>query len=761
MKPMKRGISVLISLLLIMQVSLPAVVLAADETAAQPTVSANQAPSDSTTPTPTPVPTESPAATPSPTATLEPSPSPGVLAATEPASPSPTPSPNPEATPNPASTRGAEPVCHGSAPDFVYDNTASKWIPADMDSFTCDTASGYFLSPKYYVDTRTGWYRTMPATGIAPVGSLTGVQILHTVLGDVAVGSPEYKAAVAMGIITPTGQFASTNGTGSDSNNQTGIAGSNQSWFDFTSLVNVINVLGSQATSGDAAAQDNTKVGSVSSGTVNVVANLINLLASAWSWSHGNLNFFMSNIFGNQTGDIRLQPTSSSTGGGGLGQSASTAGTGSGSTNGASLSQSDQLNVNAKSSGSITNEVDLSAASGNAVARDNTLAGDVTSGNATAQANIINLISSFISSGDSFFGIMNIFGNLNGDILFPDGFLNGLLSGSPAPGGTATQIGTTGAGSTNQVGMSNNASTTATGSSTQAFDNRIDTNARSGNVNSAGNTVAGNATSGAATTAGSLFNLSNTSIFGDNAVLVMVNVLGHWMGRIMTIPGSTTQSALLTGNAQVVQNDTGSNSTNTTSVSTDRSARINQSAVGSITNDVNVNAATGDAVAQDNTKVGSIASGTAKATSSVANIMNSALNIKHWFGVLVINVFGGWIGSVNENTSAGSMAPVSGHAAEVAPEKSGAPETSTRRRSPSGTTAQSEGTSSSQQNDVVSLPDQKGQSLVLAATTSRALPATATLNTQGKSTDILLLASALLVIIGSGLYSLERRIRRR
>ena len=760
MKLMKRGTSILISLLLIMQVSLPAVVLAADETA-QPTVSANLAPINSPTPTPTPVPSEPPAVTPIPSATPEPTLSPSVLATPEPASPTPTPSPSPEATPSPASTRGAEPVCHGSAPDFVFDNATGKWIPAAMDSFTCDKASGYFLSPKYYVDTRTGWYRTMPSTGIAPVGSLTGVQILHTVLGDVAVGSPEYKAAVAMGIITPTGQLATTTGTGSSSNNQTGITGSNQSWFDFTSLVNVINVLGSKAASGDATAQDNTKVGSVTTGTVNVVANLINLLASAWSWSHGNLNFFMSNIFGNQTGDIHLQPNSSQAGGGGLGQSASTVSTGSGSNNGTTLSQNDQLNVNAKSSGSITNEVDLSAASGNAVARNNTQSGDVTTGNVTAQANIINLISSFISSGDSFFGIMNIFGNLNGDILFPDGFLNGLLPGSPAPGGTAAQADTTGAGSQNQVGVSNNASTLATGSSTQAFNNRIDTNARSGNVATDGNTVAGSATTGAATTAGSLFNLSNTSVFGDNAVLVMVNVLGHWMGRIMTIPGGTTQSALLTGNAKVAQNDTGSGSTNTTTTSNDRSARINQAAVGSITNDVKVNAASGDATAQDNTKVGDVTSGTAKATSSVANIMNSALNIKHWFGVLVINVFGGWIGSVNENTSAGSVAPLMVPAEGLAPSGLNSGVTIPKPRSATIANAQPAAIPGVLPNDTVKVSTPVGQSLVLAANSAKAIPAAATLNASGRSTDVLLLASALLVLVGAALMALERKLKRR
>jgi len=463
---------------------------------------------------------------------------------------------------------------------------------------------------------------------------------------------------VALGIITPSGQTVSAANTGSGSTNQGTINNSNQAWFDMTSLVNVINVLQSTANSGNLAAQDNTKVGDVSSGAANVVANLINLLASAWSWSHGNLNFFMQNLFGNQIGDITLQPNAAAAGGGGLGdQSLSNTQTGSGSTNTGTINNDGTLNVNAKSTGNIVNNVDLAAGSGNANVADNTVAGNVSTGSATAQANIINLINSFINSGNSFFGILNIFGNLNGDILFPDGFLNGLLGTAPTAGTNAVTANGTGANSANQSTVNNTQATNLTGSSTQNFNNNLSTTAQSGSANVAGNTGTGNVSTGAATTSGSLFNIANSSIFGDNAVLVMVNVLGHWMGRIMSIPGGSSEAALLTGNATVSQNNTGSGSTNQGTINNTGTANVNLASAGTITNNVDVAAQSGNANVTDNTKVGDVATGTAKATSSVANLMNTALNIKHWFGVLIINVFGEWTGSVNENTSAGD-APV-------------------------------------------------------------------------------------------------------
>ena len=669
MKIVKGGLNIIVSMMLLGQIILPSVALASEPTVAPisttPTPPALTLSENASQPPATIISSSSPSPTEStgvlPSGSTSPNVEPGVQ------SPSPSPSGSLNSTPQPASpaaptalARGAEQVCHGNPPDWVFDNVAHKWVEADKDSFACDKPSGYYLSPKYYFDTRTGWYRVMPTSGEAPAGTLSSPQVIHTILGNVTVGSPEFKAAVAMGIITPTGQAVTASGTGSGSTNQGTINNSNQSWFDMTNLVNVINVLQSTAGSGTVAAGDNTKVGNVSTGAVSVVANLINLLASAWSWSHGNLNFFMQNLFGNQTGDIHLQPGNSTAAGGGLGsQLVSNAQTGANSTNAGTINNNDSLNVNAKSTGNITNNVSLGAGSGNANVADNTRAGNVKTGDATAQVNIINMINSFINSGSSFFGILNIFGNLNGDVLFPDGFLNGLLGTGPAAGGSRVATAGTGANSINQAGINNNRQSNQTGNSTQNFNNNVSTAAQSGNANIAGNTTTGSVGTGDSKTTNSLFNISNSSIFGDNAVLVMVNVLGHWMGRIMSLPGGSSEAALLTGNATVTQNNTGSGSTNNGEVNNLATANIKQASAGTITNNIDVTAGSGNANVTDNTKVGDIATGSAKAASSVANLMNTALNVKHWFGVLIINVFGEWTGSVNENTSAGNTPSIS------------------------------------------------------------------------------------------------------
>lgn len=241
--------------------------------------------------------------------------------------------------------------------------------------------------------------------------------------------------------------------------------------MDLTNLVNVINTLQSTATSGNVDAGSNTQVGNATTGAVTVLANIINLLASAWSWSNGSLNFFMRTICEiNQTctGDLNLNFSESASGDGGgqVGSGASIANTGADSNNTADVNDGSNLNVNAKNGGNIVNNVDLVAQSGDVSATGNTQVGDVATGDAMVTLNIINLINSFISSGSSFFGILNIFGNFNGDILFPDGFLNGLIS-SGADGGNSASVSNTGAESQNGAVINNGGQTTINNSSSE------------------------------------------------------------------------------------------------------------------------------------------------------------------------------------------------------------------------------------------------------------------------------------------------------
>jgi hypothetical protein len=647
-------------------------------------------------------------------------------------------------------------------PKWVFDTTTQEWVAADQGSFSCDP-SGYWLSPKYYFNKRSGWYEIIPSTQASRLSDewVTAPNVVHTQMGDLQVGSQDYQIAKALGLLDGPDSIV-VSGTGANSTNQATINNSNQSWMDLTNLVNVINTLQSNATSGNVAANSNTQVGSAVTGAASVIANLINLLASAWSWSNGNMSFFMQNFF-NLNHDLNLNPTESTTGGGGqIGGNAITSNTGSNSTNVAGVNNSSSLDVNAQNTGNIVNNVDLNAQSGNASATSNTVAGNVASGNATAEVNIINLINSFINSGSSFFGIINLFGTTNGDILFPDGFLNGLLASGTGSGGNTAGISNTGSNSANQAGVNNNSQTTINNTSLGTINNNINTTAGSGAASADSNTQAGNLSTGNASTTQGLFNIANSSIFGDNAVLVIVNVLGHWVGKIMTLPGGTTESALLTGNATVSNNNTGSGSTNQANVNNNSTANINQSSVGTITNNVNVNAQSGDATASKNTEVGNVSTGDTKAASSVANIFNSVLNVKHWFGVLVINVFGDWLGDVNNNTAAGNSAPAGQGSGSTPVPVSGIAAVMPKVGLLGLISGSGDGGSGTVSNATVVAGAGGGKVLTAAAfQPESAATKAATEVAAGKDMSLALGLSAVGLLVAGALYSIDQKLKRR
>ena len=533
--------------------------------------------------------------------------------------------------------------------------TTSTWVPTDASSFAWDKASGYWLSPLYLYDPAKGYYEIFGDDQAKPSNLLTSAGAVATPLGLVAPGSAKYDLVKSLGLLPSDPSFGST---GPNSQNNVTENTNNGATFDLTNLVNVINAIQSNAKSGDATASTNTQAGDVATGNAAVISTLVNLLSSAWSWSNGALNFFVNNFFGNHNGDINLNPTQSVTGGGGAYGSNNFGITGPNSQNSIKTDTNNNLAVRQSDGAAITNNLNLNALSGNATGTNNTGVGNATSGDATVEANLINLINSSISSGDSFFGILNLFGNLNGDILFPKGFLDSsLASGGPSgiPSGTQNTIGTTGPNSQNTIGLTTNNTANLATDVNHTINNNINTSAQSGNANIAGNTSAGDSTTGDAKTNNALYNLDNTNIFGDNAVLVIVNVMGHWLGHIMNLPNTGgNSSGLLTGGATTNNiGTTGPNSNNSIDSTTNNNVEFNASQRNAITNNITATAKSGDATLTGNTNAGNASTGSAKVATNTANIINSAINVKHWFGVLVVNVFGDWFGSVNENTSAG------------------------------------------------------------------------------------------------------------
>jgi hypothetical protein len=352
----------------------------------------------------------------------------------------------------------------------------------------------------------------------------------------------------------------------------------------------------SSAETGDASVKHTTTGGDTTTGNASAVTTLLNAIASSSNLSNGALQTFTYNVNGTQNGNVVIDPNNILTSTGTTGSTAPIA--------------CAPTNATVQNNSTINNLVNLTAQSGDAKVMDNGTGGNATSGNATTEADIINTIQDLVSSQGAFLGVININGNLNGNIELPESVVNALL--------TPTQTGDTAAGNataTNNFNINNNVTLTAI-SGTAAVTN---------------NGTGGNATSGNASTVLNTCNLINSQIVGGNLLLVFVNVMGHWYGALLGEPTGSTSAEIGGGITQ----DTVSPTSQTTATNTS-----------TINNTVDLTSITGSATVANNGVGGNATTGTATAIADITNILGSQINLSGWLGILIINVFGTWNGSL-------------------------------------------------------------------------------------------------------------------
>lgn len=496
---------------------------------------------------------------------------------------------DPSCTPVTAST-GIQSPTGSDASTYTYDictglwkNTYYTWDPDTKITtpitpyiYTYNESTGKWDALKWtYSPAQESWHQTTFSVDQPPAGSQT-------------IGGPP---------ATSTSSTPSTT-TGPDTTTSQNTTATSNTAINSTTSATLSNNITSSAMSGSVQQISNTVGGSALSGDAQAIANVMNYLQSS-STMGADVATFVANIDGNVQGDLIINPN--------MLQPAQAS---------ASLNDTQNIDINIANNGEIANNITLNAVSGNVASHKNTSAGDATSGNAEAIANIVNVMNSMIAANQSFLGVVNINGNFNGNILMPEDFLNTLLA-TNAPHETVTI-------STNIV---NNV--TASLADDQRITNNVTSSAASGQVAMSKNTIAGDATSGSATTNVTIFDLTNSEVTANNAVLVFVNVLGTWVGVIMdSTPGAT--AALLGGGVRTAAiNNVDVNATNT----------------GSITNNIGVAAKSGNVTASKNTKLGNATSGNAHTAVNLANVTNSSLSFANWFGILFINVFGNWNGN--------------------------------------------------------------------------------------------------------------------
>jgi hypothetical protein len=362
----------------------------------------------------------------------------------------------------------------------------------------------------------------------------------------------------------------------------------------------ITNNIGANSQTGSADVLNNTTAGNATTGNASALATLTNVVNSAVNTGGGSgPATFVQNITGNVYGDIMLYPAMLAAMLQQPGNSSAT-----------------PTDVAVSNTNGIVNNVNLNAASGDATVAHNTTAGNATTGSANAVASVMNIINSIVAANKSFIGTVNIYGNLEGDILVAPDFIPQLLA-SNADADHPTTI-----DSTNTTGIANNVNLAAT-SGTATVDK---------------NTSAGNATTGTAGTNLVVLNLTGQKVVASNSLLVFVNVLGTWVGMIVNAPAGATAAELGSG---VTGNVSAPESLTTTT--------NNQ-----ITNNIDLTAQSGNAAVSGNTHAGNATTGNATASAMILNLANSSLGLADWFGVLFINVFGSWNGSFGVDTASGN-----------------------------------------------------------------------------------------------------------
>ena len=381
------------------------------------------------------------------------------------------------------------------------------------------------------------------------------------------------------------------------------------STLDSTGNLVINNNLCSSAASGDATVASSGAGGNATTGDADATATLINIISSVTGLDSGQVATFVQNI-GDSYGDITIDPSS-------LNYVSS---------GGCSLCGGNS-SLNSVVNSQINNNISLDANSGNADVSYNDSGGNATTGDANAILNLINIINSIIASNNLFIGIININGNLNGDILLPPDFLNSLL-------GLGTPLASSGPGGSPTGGSQLDSN------SVEDINNNISLSAASGNATVANNGNGGSATTGNGSTNLTLLNLTGSQIIGQNALLVFINVLGNWLGMIVNTDPGTTSAVL--GGGSSPGGSCGCSGLNLDSTSNSQ-----------INNNISLSAASGNATVANNGNGGNATTGDATASANIINIINSDISLSGWFGILFINVFGSWDGSFGINTAAG------------------------------------------------------------------------------------------------------------
>lgn len=548
---------------------------------------------------------------------------PGASSAPE-ASPVPTTSPSPEVTASPSpSTSPSSEIGQNSNNDQIDEDDQNldgdEWVPIPGKDYSGNVGN----------------------TNIN-TGNATASGTVVNSLNQSTVSEPSGCSVCASGSdssVTNSGNGAGSNSGGSPTSN-------NSSAIQIDNGANVNNDADFSAVSGDNNSSFNVGDTSIETGDSNVTGTVIN------SINETGIGVVEYNITEDQTGDVILLIPDGlfgcSTCGPAGNLSASNVENGNDSTNDAVVNTNNTSITDINNDADIVNSMDFVANTGDNKTSYNVGDSSITTGDANVAANLLNFVNSTVSGGVAF--VVNVFGNLVGDIIFPDNI--------PGLGGSSLTAANTGngAGSTNNAGITSNSDSSSNINNTADIDTFLNIDANTGGNNINYNTGGDNSIeTGDVFINAEILNVANLNLVGGDEPLwlLLVNNMGAWTGHIVgALTGqnySGSEGLVFTvgddGEIMAANNGNGANSTNTAALAQNNTNSLNIDNNAKITNNINIDANTGDNSASFNTSGDStIKTGDVNVAASIINFVNSNI-IGRGLMVGIVNVFGSWTGN--------------------------------------------------------------------------------------------------------------------
>jgi len=418
--------------------------------------------------------------------------------------------------------------------------------------------------------------------------------------------------------------------------------------------------------SGDNSASYNT------GGTNTIVTGDANVSGTAITAVNTNVDGIMVsefNIVDDHVGDYVLDFASNCIAGCTPGSlTAANTANGAGSVNNLDLNLDNSDTTFQSNDATVGNTMTLSANSGFNDTDANTNGDNVIlTGDANVSANALTFANNNIA-GNVIYGVVNIYGDLVGDIVFPEELLGACCGTGPAT------ISNTANGANSQNNLDVNLSTDdSTFQNNDAIiDNVLVLDAQTGANDTDANTGGASAiATGDSNVTASVLNVANSNLSGGNWFLVLVNEAGNWIGRIIGGEGTdnfagspgTEFTVDQSGAITVTNGGNGAGSTNSTNLNINDDSSTTQNNTANIQNNLNLSANTGHNSASYNTGGDSvIQTGDANIVANIVNFVNNNIAGGGKLVVTVVNVFGNWLGNFR---SPGSEPDATPHLAQL------------------------------------------------------------------------------------------------